>query len=152
MVEVAKSRGSKLQSSEANIIQGLVVNAEALIGILDELMNGEGGVVWLNNSIGHLGRGNDRECQHDTVRILLTNLRNEKCAHSSASATTQGMRDLEALKTIGRFGLLSYNVEDRVDELSTLSVVTLSPIVACTSLTEHEVVRAEDLAIRTRTN
>jgi hypothetical protein len=38
------------------------------------------------------------------------------------------------------------NVEDLVDELGTLSVVTLGPVVASTGLTEDEVVGTEELA------
>jgi len=57
--------------------------------------------------------------------------------------------ELEALEAIARFSLLADNIEDRVDQLSTLSVVTLGPVVTSTVLAEHEVIRAEKLAERT---
>ena len=55
MVEVSVGGGGKFQSSEANVIQGLVVNAISFIGVLDQLVNGKGGVVGLDDGIGHFG-------------------------------------------------------------------------------------------------
>jgi len=60
--------------------------------------------------------------------------------------------DLEALKAVTALSLLAHNVEDGVDELSTLGVVTLGPVVTSTGLTEHEVVRAEELTEGTSTD
>jgi hypothetical protein len=57
--------------------------------------------------------------------------------------------DLESLEAIAALSLAADNVEDLVDELSTLGVVTLGPVVASTGLAEDEVVGAEELAERT---
>jgi hypothetical protein len=53
--------------------------------------------------------------------------------------------NLEALEAVAAFSLLSDDVEDGVDELGTLGVVTLGPVVASAGLTEDEIVRAEKL-------
>jgi hypothetical protein len=53
--------------------------------------------------------------------------------------------ELEALETVATFSLLSDDIKDGVNELGSLSVVTLSPVVTSTSLTEDEVVRTEEL-------
>ena len=55
------------------------------------------------------------------------------------------MGDLEALKAVTALSLLTDDIEDGVDELSTLGVVTLGPVVTGTGLTEDEVVGAEEL-------
>jgi hypothetical protein len=44
--------------------------------------------------------------------------------------------DLETLETVNSLGLSSDNIEDRIDELGTFSVMTLGPIVTSTTLTE----------------
>ena len=62
------------------------------------------------------------------------------------------MGDLETLKTITALGFLAHNVEDGVDQLGTLSVVTLGPVIASTGLAKDEVIWAEQLAVRTGTN
>ena len=56
------------------------------------------------------------------------------------------MGELEALEAIAGLGLLADNVKDGVDQLGTLSVVTLGPVVTGARLAEDEVVWTEDLA------
>jgi hypothetical protein len=53
--------------------------------------------------------------------------------------------DLEALEAIAALSLTTDDLEDVVDQLSTLSVVTLGPVVASTGLAKDEVVGAEEL-------
>ena len=55
------------------------------------------------------------------------------------------MGDLETLEAIATFGFFSDDIEDGVDELGTLGVVTLGPVVTGTSLSENEVVWSEEL-------
>jgi len=57
VVKITIGRGRELQGAEANLIQRLVIDAEGLVGVLDELMHGEGGVIRLDDSIGDLVRG-----------------------------------------------------------------------------------------------
>lgn len=54
MVEVTIGGGGELQGAEANFVQRLVINAESLIRVLDELVDREGGIVRLDNGIGYL--------------------------------------------------------------------------------------------------
>ena len=54
MVKITVGGGGELEGSEADIVEGLVVNAHNFIGVFDELMDREGGVVWLNDGIRHL--------------------------------------------------------------------------------------------------
>lgn len=55
------------------------------------------------------------------------------------------MEELEALERVGVLDLLAEDVEDRVDELSTLGVVTHSPVVGGTVLAVDEGVGAEQV-------
>ena len=54
MVQVTVRRGVELQGSETDVVESLVIDTEGLVGVLDKLVNGEGGVVWLNDSVGDL--------------------------------------------------------------------------------------------------
>merc|ERR1719230_709865 len=145
VVEVAIGRGGELEGTEADVVQGLVVQAHALVGVLDKLVDGEGGVVWLNNSVGHLWRWHDGESEHHTVGVLLTDLGDKESSHTGTSAATEGVAELEALEAVAGLGLLTHDIEHGVDELGTLGVVTLGPVVTGTGLAEDEVVRAEEL-------
>ena len=47
VVKVAICQSGELEGTEADVVQCLVVNAEGLIRVLNELMHGESGVVRL---------------------------------------------------------------------------------------------------------
>mmetsp|Transcript_35215 Transcript_35215/g.52280 ORF Transcript_35215/g.52280 Transcript_35215/m.52280 type:complete len:402 (+) Transcript_35215:349-1554(+) len=149
VVQVTVGGGGQLQGPEADVVQSLVVKQEALVSVLDKLVEGQHGVVGLNDSVGHLGAGNDAEGLHDPVGVLLTNLGDQQGSHAGASATAQGVAHLETLQAVAAFGLLSDDIQDGVDQLGTLGVVALGPIVASSGLAEDEVVRAEQLTERT---
>jgi hypothetical protein len=108
-------------------------------------MDRKGGVVWLNDGIRDLGRWHNREGCHHAVGEFLTDLRDEKSAHTSASSTAERVGDLEALEAVAALGLTADDIEDLIDKLCTLSVVTFCPIVASTGLTKHKIVWTEEL-------
>jgi hypothetical protein len=60
--------------------------------------------------------------------------------------------DLETLEAIATFGFFSNDVENGVNKLGTLSVVTFGPVVTSTSLTENEVIGSEELTERSSTD
>lgn len=65
VVEVGVSWGGDFQGAEADVVEGFVVDAEGEVGVFDELVHGEGGVVGLDDGVGYLGRGHYREgAQH----------------------------------------------------------------------------------------
>ena len=59
MVEITIGGGGELEGSEADIVEGFVINDHALIGVFNQLMDREGSVVWLNDGVGHLGGWHD---------------------------------------------------------------------------------------------
>lgn len=60
MVQVTVAGSGELQGTEADIVQSLVVDTEGLIRVLDQLVDGEGGVVGLDNGIRDLFQGEGR--------------------------------------------------------------------------------------------
>jgi hypothetical protein len=130
----------------------LVVNAEGLVRVLNELMNGESGVVGLNNGVGDLGRGHDGEGSHHAVGELLADLGDQQSAHTGTGTTTEGVGDLEALEAVAALGLTTDDIDDLVDQLGTLGVMTLGPVVASAGLAKDEVVGTEELTKGTGTD
>ena len=145
MVKITVGWGGELEGSEADIVKGLVINAHDLISVLNKLMDGEGGVVWLNDGIRDLWGRHDGEGSHDSVWVLLSDLGDEEGSHTGSGTTTEGVGDLETLEAVATFGFLSDDIEDGVDELGSLGVVTLGPVVTGTGLSEDEVVWSEEL-------
>ena len=93
----------------------------------------------------YLGGRDDGEGAHDTVGVLLTDLGDQERSHTRSGSTTEGVDQLESLNAVAALSLLTHDVQDGVDQLGTLSVVTLGPVVTSSGLTEDEVVRAEEL-------
>ena len=146
MVKITVGWGGELKSSEADIVKSFVINAHDLIGVLNKLMDGEGGVVWLDDGIGYLWGWHDGEGGHDSIWVFFSDLGDKECSHSGSSSTTEGVGNLETLKAIATFSFLSNDIEDGVDELGTFGVMTLGPVVTGTGLSEDEVVWSEKLS------
>ena len=146
VVEVTEGRGGQLEGAEADVVQGLVVEEERLVRVLDQLVDREHAVVRLDDGVRHLGRREDRVGAHHAVGVLLADLGDQEGAHAGAGAATERVGHGEALEAVAALGLLADDVEDGVDQLGALGVVALGPVVARARLAEDEVVRAEDLA------
>jgi len=146
MVQVAVRGVRELESTHADVVESLVINAEGFIGVLNQLVDGESGVVGLNNGVGNLRGGNDGKGRHHAVGELLANLGDQQSTHTSTSTSTKGVGDLETLKAVAALSLAADDVKDLVDKLSSFGVVTLGPVVAGTGLAKDEVVGAKKLA------
>ena len=149
VVKITIGRGSELEGTEADIVQGFVVNDHDFIRVLDQLMDRQSGVVRFDHGIRHLGGREDGEGAHHAVRVFFADLGDQQSSHTRTSTTTERVGDLETLEAIARFGFLADNVQHGVDQFSTFGVVTLGPVVTSTRLTKDKVVRAEDLTERT---
>ena len=68
--------------------------------------------------------------------------------HTGTSTTTEGVGDLETWRQSQPSASRADDIENLVDQLGTLSVVTLCPVVTSTRLAEDEVVGAEKLTER----
>src|SRR6185312_6004668 len=99
VVQVTVGGGGQLQGAEANVVpeqinnkiekldvqlskhsQGLVVNDEHFVGVLNKLVNRQGGVVGLNDGVRHLGGREDGEGAHHSVGVLLADLADQQSA------------------------------------------------------------------------
>ena len=59
MIEVAVGRCGQLECAEANVVESFIVNTESFVSVLHQLVNGQGGIVWLNHSVGNFGGRHD---------------------------------------------------------------------------------------------
>mmetsp|Transcript_18233 Transcript_18233/g.32229 ORF Transcript_18233/g.32229 Transcript_18233/m.32229 type:complete len:542 (+) Transcript_18233:1550-3175(+) len=146
VVKVTIGGGGELEGTEADIVESLVIENHDLICVLHKLVHGEGGVVGLHDGVRHLGRGYDREGKHDTVGVLLADLADKKGSHTGSGTTTERVGDLESLKAVAALCFLADYVEYRVDELSSLSVMSLGPVVTSSGLSKYKVVGAKELS------
>lgn len=108
-------------------------------------MNGQGSVIWLDNGIRNLWRRHNGESSHHSVGEFLSDSRDQQSTHTGTGTTTQRVGDLETLQGVTAFGLSSNDIHNRVDQLGTLSVVTLGPHVASRRLAKDVVIRTEQV-------
>uniref|UniRef100_A0A1I8H0E5 Arf-GAP domain-containing protein n=1 Tax=Macrostomum lignano TaxID=282301 RepID=A0A1I8H0E5_9PLAT len=104
--------------------------------------------VLLPTKEAHLGRWHNAKGVHDAVGVLLADLGDQQGAHAAAGAAAQRVGQLEALQAVAALGLLAHHIEHGVHQLGALRVVALGPVVAGAALSEHEIVRPEQLAER----
>ena len=146
IVKISVRGVGDLKGPLVNIVQSLVVDTEGFVGVLNELVKRQSGVVRFDNGIGNLGRGHNGKGGHHAIGEFLANLGQKKRTHTGTGTTAQGVSELEALKMVTVLDLTTDNVDSLLNELGTLSVVTLGPVVSGTGLTGDEVVGAEQLA------
>jgi len=146
VVQVTVGWSGQLQGSEADIVESLVIDAVGLVGVFDQLVDGQSGVVWFDDGVRDLWRWHDGEGVHDSVWVFFSDFGDQEGSHSGSGTTSQRVSELKTLKAIARFGLLSYNIQNTVDKLGTLGVVTFGPVVTSTGLSKNKVVWSEDLA------
>ena len=88
VVKIAVGRGGELEGPEANVVEGLVVDTEGSVRVLNKLVDGEGSVVRLDDGVGDLelasgwrmktctdlGGWHNGESAHHSVRVLFSDL------------------------------------------------------------------------------
>ncbi len=74
-------------------------------------------------------RGEHWKCVHDSIGIFLADFGNQKSSKTWSGSASQWMGQLETLKTIAIFRFLAHDIQHKVDELGTFSVVTLIIII-----------------------
>jgi hypothetical protein len=97
VVKITVGGGGKLKGSEADIVEGFVINDLDLISVLDQLMDGEGGVVRFNDGIRDLGGWEDGEGFHDSVGVFFSDFGDQEGTHTRSGTTSQRVGDLETL-------------------------------------------------------
>jgi len=69
-VQVGISGSLNIQISSADIVDGLVVEHNGNIGVFQQRVGGQDGVVWLNDGGGDLGRWVDGETQFGFFAVI----------------------------------------------------------------------------------
>merc|ERR1719223_2657277 len=139
--------GCELECTEADVVKGFVIKGETLVGVLNELVDGESSIVWLDDCVRYLGGRNDGVGAHNAIGVIFADLGYEKGSHTGSGTSSHGVGNLESLKHVTSLGFLADDVHDAIDELSSLGVVTLGPVISSSALSVYKVIGAEDLSV-----
>ena len=148
-VEVGVGGSLDVEVAAADIVDGLVVEDDGDISVLEEGVGGEHGVVGLNDGGGHLGRGVHGEAELGLLAVVDGKSLEEEGAETGSGTTTDGVEDEEALETSALIGELSDSVEAEINNLLTNGVVTTGEVVGGILLTRDELLGVEELSVGT---
>lgn len=97
-VEVLVAGARNVQVAMADVVDGLIVNQESAVSVLNSAVGGQNGVVGLNNCSRHAGRRVDRELEFGLLAILAGETLQQQSAEARASTATEGVEYQKALQ------------------------------------------------------
>lgn len=97
-VEVLVARAGNVKVATADVVDGLVVDEEGAVGVLDGAVGRQDGVVRLNDSSRHTRCRVDGELELALLAVLGGQALEEEGAETRAGTTTERVEDQEALQ------------------------------------------------------
>jgi len=128
-VEVGVRWPLYIEVSTADVIDGLVVDHEGTVRVLQCGVGGQDGVVRFNHSSGDLGSRVDGELKLGLLSVVNRKTLHQKCRESRSSSSTEGVEEKESLKSSTLISQLTDTVQDKVDNLLSNGVVTSGVVV-----------------------
>lgn len=148
-VQVIIAGALNSQVAAADVVDSLVVNHEAAVGVLQGGVGGQDGVVGLNNRGGVLGRGINAELQLGLLAVVDRQTLHEESAEARTSATTERVENEETLETGAVVGDAANLVQDLIDHLLANGVVTTSIVVRRILLASNHLLGVEEVTVGT---
>jgi len=148
-VEVGVGWSLNIEGSSADIVDGLVVEHDGDVSMLEERVGGQDGVVWLNNSGGDLWGWVDGETELGLLTVIDGESLEEERSETGSSTTTDGVENEETLKTSTLVSKLSDSVETEINDFFTNGVVTSGEVVGGILFTRDELLWMEELSVGT---
>jgi len=151
-VEVGVGGSLDVEVSSADIVNGLVIDHDCDISVLEEGVGGEHGVVGLNNGGGDLRGWVDGETELGLLTVVDGESLEEEGTKTGSGTTTNGVEDEETLETSALIGELSDSVEAEINDLLTNGVVTSGEVVGGILLSGDELLGVEELSVGSGSN
>jgi len=148
-VKVGVGGALDVEVTTANVVDSLVINKELNIGVLEESVGAEDGVVGLNDGGGNLRRREDGETELGLLAVVDGETLEEEGTETGTGTTTSGVEDEETLETSAVIGELADTVEGEVNNLLTDGVVTTGVVVGSILLTGDQLLGVEELTVGT---
>ena len=146
-VEVSIRGPLNVKVPAADIIDGLIVNHEGTVRVLQGGVGGQDGIVGLNHSSGNLGSRVDGELQLRLLAIVNREPLHEQRGEARSSATSKRVEEKEALQASALVSQLPNSVQNKVNHLLANGVVAPGIVVGSILLAVDELLRMEELAV-----
>jgi hypothetical protein len=146
-VQVGVGGALDVEVTTADVVDGLVVDHEGAVGVLEGGVRGQDGVVGLNHGCGHLRGGVDSELELGLLAVVNGQTLHEEGGEARAGTTAEAVEDEEALETRALVSQLADAVQHQVDDLLTNGVVTTGVVVGGILLAGDQLLGVEQLAV-----
>jgi len=151
-VQVGVSRTFNVQVPAANVVDGLIVNHESTVRVLQGGVRREDGVVGLHDSGGHLRSWIDGKFQLGLLPVVNGETLHQKGGEARSSASTERVEDQETLETGALVSQLPDAVQHEVHNLLANGVMTTSVVVGSILFAGDQLLGVKELAISSGTN
>jgi hypothetical protein len=148
-VQVLVVGALETEVSAADVVDGLVVDHEGAVGVLEGGVGGEDRVVGLNDGGGGLGGGIDAELQLALLAVVDRQALHQEGTETRSSTATERVEDQETLETGASIGNASDLVQDLVDQLLANGVVATGVVVGSILLAGDHLLGVEETAVGT---
>ena len=125
-----------VEVAAADIGDSLVVDEELGVGVLEEGMRAQNGVVGLNDGGGNLGGREDGEAELGLLAVVDGEALKEEGAETGAGTATSGVKDDEAMEVAAAASEFAYAVESKVNDFLADGVAATSAYVGGVLLPE----------------
>merc|ERR1711931_74764 len=146
-IQVGVGGSLDVKVSSADVVDGLVVDHESAVGVLQGGVRGEDTVVWLDDSGGDLRGRVDGELELGLLSVVDGESLHKKRSESRTGTTAERVEDEESLETSALIGELSDSVENEIYDLLTDGVVTAGVVVGGILLAGDQLLRVEELSV-----
>ena len=151
-VQVLVVRALEAEVAAADVVDGVVVNHERAIAVLESGVGGEDGVVRLDHRCGNLRSRVDAELQLAFLAIVHGQTLHQQGTEARTSTTAEAVEDEEALQTRAVVCNMPDLVEHLINELLAHGVVPTSVVVRSVLLTRDHLLGVEKAAVGASAN
>jgi hypothetical protein len=151
-VQIGVGGALDVEGTTADVVQSFVVNLIGDIGVLEERVDTQNGIVWLDNGCGNLRAAPHRERNFRLFAVIDRQALKEQASETTSGTTANSVVQKEALKTGTVVGQLANAVENQINNLFANSVMTTGEIVGGIFLAGNQLLRVKQLTVRTRAN
>ena len=146
-VQVLVAGALNSEVTAADVVDGLVVNHEAAVGVLQSGVGGQDGVVGLHDGGSVLRGGVNAEFQLGLLAVVNGETLHQESTETRTGTSTEGVENQETLETSTVVGNTADLVEDLVDHLLSDGVVTTGVVVGGILTTGDHVFGVEKAAV-----
>mmetsp|Transcript_23795 Transcript_23795/g.51450 ORF Transcript_23795/g.51450 Transcript_23795/m.51450 type:complete len:498 (+) Transcript_23795:382-1875(+) len=151
-IEIGVGGTLYVEATLTDVVQGLVVEAEGDVRVLQESVGGKDGVVWLDHGGGHLGRGRYGERELGLATEVHGQTLQEEGAEAGSGSAASGVEDEESLQACAIVGHLADPVRYLIHYLLADGVMSPGVVVGRILLPADDLLGMVELAIRPGTN